>query len=365
MQRAADSSALAGASGLLLGSQPVYQRAIEVAGQNPVIHDPVLSGELSIATGDWEAHQRTFTPRVGNNPITPNAVHVTGTRTGIELLFARVFGFETTMVQKDAVAVFGAGTCAGLWGLEGITCDGSIVTDSYDSSQGVYGPGNVHPNGDVCSCQDLEVNGAIQIHGDAMYGHGYAFDPSGNAYSVWGSIDDHLCGVPPFVADFAAASATNDNADIGLTDRGRDPFNGSPWDLYVTGTDSLTLNGGTYYFNSVLIDGQATLSIAGPTIMFVDGPADFTGGGIFNISEHPPDLVIYAAGPNVNLKGGSAFYGAVIAPNADITMEGTSDVYGTLVGRTLDFNGDTVIHVDEALVFGLFGIDASAQVIVK
>jgi len=364
MQRTADASALAGASALLLGSEPVHQRAIEVAEQNPVSQDPVTPDELNIVIGNWEAREQSFTPASGDETVCPNAVHVTGTRSEMALFFAPVLGVNETSVQREAIALFGSGRCAGLWGLDAVTVDGSITTDSYDSSE-AYGDGNRRANGDVCSCRDIEANGNIEIRGDAMYGDGYDFIPSGSAYSVWGVIDDHQCGVPSFDADFDGAAVDNDNDTIGTTQRGRDPFEGSPWDLHITGNDSLTLTGGTYYFTSVLIDGQGTVEVTGPTTIYVTGPADFTGGGIFNTSAYPPDLVIYSSGSTVNLSGNSAFYGGVVAPDSDIILEGTSDCYGTLLGRTLDFDGDAVVHVDETLVSELFGIDPAAPVIVK
>jgi len=366
MQRTADASALAGASGLLEGNETVRSRAYALATTNPVARS-VVTGELNIGIGYWEARTRTFSPSVDSAAyVSPNAVHVDGTRSDLALFFAPVMGINTTDVSKEAIALVGSGRCAGIWGLEGITADGNIRTDSYDYNKlGGYVPGHALPNGDICSCEDIVANGGIEIFGDAMYGDGYAFIPSGTAYYVYGVIDDHNCGAPSFTADFIDAEINNDNATIGLTTKGRDPFNGSPWDLYVTGNDSLTLTGGTYYFTSVMIDGQATLNITGPTIMYVTGPAYFTGGGIFNVSQNPSDLLIYSSDPTLNMSGNAAFYGAVIAPQSDVVFEGTSDYYGTIVGQTLDFDGDTNIHVDESLVYELFGIESVAPILVK
>ena len=365
MQRTADASALAGASALLLGPTSVHDRAIETGVQNSIFQDSVTPDELSVVIGHWEAYSQVFTESGEGDPVTPNAVHVIGTRQNMPLFFAGVFGFNETDVQKEAIALLGSGQCAGIWGLEGIIAEGSIVTDSYDSSEGLYGSGSIHPNGDICSCQDIDVFGSVEIHGDAMYGEDYGFYPSGGAWEVWGVIDDHECGVPSFDADFDGAAVYNDNDTIGLTENGNDPFGGSPWDLYIDGNDSLTLAGGTYYFTSATLTGQGTLYIAGPTTIFVTGPADFSGGGIFNSSQDPSDLVIYCSGPTVTLRGGSGFYGAVIAPDSDIHLVGTSDFYGTLLGRTLHMEGDTMIHVDETLVWDIFGIDPEAPVLVK
>jgi hypothetical protein len=367
MQRAADSSALAGATGLMQGGSVVRHRSIESAGRNPVIGAGVAAQELNIVIGNWSGADHVFTPTPdeGVDDILPNAVHVTGDRPNIGLFFAPIMGTMATHVRRDAIAVSGGGNCAGVWGLEGVTSDGDILTDSYDSYAGRYGPGNMRPHGDICSCRDIVVNGSGNIHGDALYGDGYAFVPFGTSYEVTGVIDDHYCDLPSFSADFDGAALTNDNATIGRTFRGRDPFNGSPWDLYVTGTDHLTLTGGTYYFTSAMLDGQAYLEILGPTTIYVTGPATFTGGGIINRTQDPKDLVIYCSGDTVNLSGNAAFYGGVVAPQSLVVLEGTGDYYGTILGRILDIDGDATIHVDESLVFELFGIEAIAPVLVE
>ena len=365
MQAAMDASALAGASAVLEGDSIAGARAIECATQNVVAGYPVSGDEVTVVVGSWEWGTRTFYAATEGGLISPNAVRVIGARPDVPLFCAPALGVNSADVVRGATALVGSGICAGVWGLNGITGDGDIVTDSYNSQNGPYGPGNVHANGDLCSCQNVDLHGGVQIRGDAMYGNGYALTTYGSAYEIWGIVDDQTCGdfVPEF--DIEGASIYNDNGTIGLTDRGRDPFGGNPWDLVVTGNDNLTLAGGTYYFTSVLIDGQATLTIAGPTEIYLAGTAEFTGGGVANLGQDPADLIIYSAGPMLDLSGNADFYGAVIAPAAQIVLRGTSDVYGTLLGGTLAFEGTTNIHVDESLVFELFGLDSVAPVLVE
>ena len=274
-------------------------------------------------------------------------------------------GASVTHVRRGAIAVSGSGNCAGVWGLDGITTNGDIISDSYDSYAGHYGPGNMRPHGDICSCQDIVINGTGQILGDAIYGEGYSFVPHGSSYEVRGVVDDHPCSVPEIDIDFADAADNNDNATIGPTFKGYDPFRGRPWDLRLLANDHLTLDGGTYYFNSVTIASLAYIEVTGPTTIYVDGPATFTGGGIVNLTQDPKDLVIYAAGPDVSLGGTADFYGGVIAPNATVDLGGTGDFYGTVLADYLEISGDAVIHVDEALVFDLFGIEAAVPVLVQ
>ena len=198
-----------------------------------------------------------------------------------------------------------------------------------------------------------------------MYGDGYSFLPQGTAYDVYGVVGDHECGTPNFDYDFIAARTANDNATIGRTQRGRDPFNGSPWDLYVTGNDSLTLAGGTYFFTSAMLDGQATITVTGPTKFYVDGPAWFTGGGLINATGDTHNLIIYSSGNDLTLTGGSDFYGAIIAPESTVYLTGGMVAYGTIIADVLDTEGTTTIHVDETLVQDLFDTKPLAPLLVE
>jgi Flp pilus assembly protein TadG len=365
MQRAVDASALAGASALPDGEGPAVARAVDAAGRNAVGGTPVSEQEATVIIGRWEGTAREFYPASEGDEVTPNAVRVIGARPDVPLFLARVMGNSTTDVVKDAIALSHGAKCIGVWGLQGVTGDGNVFTDSYDPDRGPYGPGNINAYGDLCSCQNVDLRGDVDINGNVMWGEGYSLLTSGSSYYIAGSRGEQRCQefVPDI--DMEEAAFNNDNATIGQTDLGRDPFGGSQWDLVVTGQDNLTLTGGTYYFTSALIDGQATLTITGPTTIYVAGSSFFTGGGVANVTEDPANLLIYSTGPTVNLSGNAGFYGAVIAPAADLVLEGTGDYYGTILGRTLDMDGTAFIHVDERLAISLFDLETSAPVLVE
>ena len=178
-------------------------------------------------------------------------------------------------------------------------------------------------------------------------------------------MGDHRGQLTPPDFDIGAAEASNDNASIGLTNKGRDPFDGSPWDLVVTGNDGLTLPAGTFYFTSALIDGQATVNITGPTTIFISGPATLTGGGLVNVTQDPKDLIIYSTGTTMTVDGNAGFYGGIVAPYAEVTLTGTSEYFGTIIARVLNMFGTTNIHVDEELAFSLTGVDPRVPLLVQ
>jgi len=365
MQAAVDAASLAGATAAPEGKAMATARAKTSGHMNSVAGDLLRNSEMNVEVGYFNAASNTFSLPTGKEIAAPNAARVVGERKGIALFFAPVFGSETTNISRAATAIYGGGRCAGIWGLEGINGDGNLLTDSYDSSAGAYAAGNIYLNGDLCSNQDIVLQGNVSIGGDAMYGFGYSLTTYGSSYDIYGVTTEQNGNVPIPDIDMVAAAASNDNLTIGLTDKGNDPFGGTEWDFVVTGNDSLTIAGGTYYMTSALVDGQAKVIVTGPTTLYISGTAEFTGGGIINATQDPKNLVIYSTGPTVTIKGGAAFYGAIVAPQAVVTFVGGSDIFGTIMGRFVDLQGDTQIHVDSGVVRDLFAIGPEAPVLVE
>jgi hypothetical protein len=364
MQNTADASALAGASGLV--EHAVRTRVHEYGALNPVLRRPVLPSELDVTIGNWDGILRTFTPTPdeGVNGVLPNAVRVEGTRENIALYFAPVIGHYFSQAQRAATALGGGGRCAGIWGLDGVLVNGDVVTDSYDSNAGPYGPGNIRPNGDLCSCRDIKTHGGVSIEGDAMYGEGYAFLPTGSSYEVLGYVGPHYCTSPNINVDYAGAALANNNSLIPQTYLGHKALNGQSKLLRLTSDDHLTLPPGTFYFSSVTLLGQSYIEITGPTTIYIDGNAVLTGGGVVNVTGDPRNLTLYVRGPDIKLGGTATFYGSLVAPTATVTTLGTFNAYGTLLSQYLECLGDAQFHVDEGLVYDLFGYRAATPMLV-
>jgi hypothetical protein len=371
MQSTVDSSALAGASGLEIVPVQARQRAEEYAALNEVAGSGLTPSELTITIGHWYGLTNTFVPDDGAIPSTPNAVRVSGRRANIPLFFANALGISNTTVIRSAAAMQGAARCLGVWGLEGIVGPGDVITDSYIHDDGPYGGINIRPNGDICSCQDITIGGNTEIHGDAIYGDGYDLTLLGTSYEIWGRVDDQVCQLSPPTYSMPGAIADNDNANIPLSDNGNTAYRAGPKRLFLASDDNLTLPAGTeadparYYFSSVQIEGQATVTIVGPTHIYISGNAMFGGGGIVNAAAIPENLRIYSTGSTMTFNGGSTFYGGIIATSTDLSFVGASDIYGMMIGQTIDFRGTTNIHVEENMVLDIFGLSSVAPMLIE
>jgi len=349
MQHTADAGALAGASALMQSDgediDSANDRAVDVIERMLKSQGVDALDDQIIEVGTWDFNSREFTA-ASETTKKSFAVRVVGVRNKTPLFFAAIMGKYSTDVTREAVAL-ASGPCGGIWGLEGVRA-GSINTDSYDSTAGSYSVDTAGENGDICSGRDITTGGSFNIHGDVMPGFGFGLTVNGSSGEITGYTTSHRGGLPSVPVDLEDAKYTNDNGSIALTAQGKSPYR-SPGHMALQSGDNLTLAGGTYYFESIRLTGGATLTVAGPTTIYVAGAVDCTGGGIVNQTQSPHDLTIKSAGPTFRLGGGSAFYGTLLAPSADVVLGANANFYGMVIGRILELKGDTTIHVDESL----------------
>ena len=85
----------------------------------------------------------------------------------------------------------------------------------------------------------------------------------------------------------------------------------------------------------------------------MSGDLHLGGQGAVNTYGRPTDLAfICSTAPNddVTLDGGSEFRGTIFAPKADIIVNGSNTVKGSLVGKDVMNTGGAPVHYDEDLM---------------
>lgn len=85
--------------------------------------------------------------------------------------------------------------------------------------------------------------------------------------------------------------------------------------------------------------------------IYVTQEADIGGNGIVNPDEDSTLLHIYGTDSceSITYSGTADFYGAVYAPEAEITCSGNAKIIGSLIGDTVDIGGNPEIRWDPAL----------------
>ncbi len=345
-QNNADAGALAGAVALQEDdSLSVLDRVRDVLARNQQAQGYLSLNDQIIEIGWWHPVYQTFVALDAVDwEVRGYAVRVRAYRNNAPLFLAAIMGKTSTNVSREAVTV-GSGQCRGIWGVEGVRIPGNVLTDSYDSTKGDYDPDSPGDEGDVCSGRGIDGMGSIEIHGDMMTGMGYWPTLAGKAGIFSTGIT--TSSIDGMVGPYAAVPE-------GLVSQG---------DLLLKADEDLALDPGTYLFDSITLRARASITISGPTTIYVasyndtqadisiavDGDITATGKGFINTTEDPHNLTIVILGDDVTLNGTESFYGTVIAPNADVVLSGTSDYYGMVIGKTVLMRGDFEFHVDESL----------------
>ena len=84
--------------------------------------------------------------------------------------------------------------------------------------------------------------------------------------------------------------------------------------------------------------------------MGTTNPLTLTGNSITNSSYDPSNLqIIYGGTGNIALTGGTATAAIVYAPNANLTLSGNNNVYGSLIAGRMSVTGGAEIFYDTNL----------------
>ncbi len=347
MQNNADAAALGGAEAMRSeGDEDPISEARKMIEMNQSRQGFSSLDDQIIELGNW-------TPETGFKSLDETggtrayAIRAEAHRSKTPYFFAAIMGKHSANVFRHAVAL-GSGPCNGVWGLTGVNA-GSIVTDSYISTDGPYNGLTALDNGDVCSCKDIKIHGSKVINGDVMPGFGYSVTVAGVSGNITGYTTNTIDNCPSVPVDPGDVKYNNDNDTIPpkLKD-GSKWYKGSINSIDMQAGGNLNLPPGTFYFDSIKLSGGATITITGPTTIYVGGSVDATGGAIVNKSANPQDLTLIALGSDLKLGGGVNFYGTILSPNAH-TVLACEHIYGTVIGGYLELKGNTNIHVDQTL----------------
>lgn len=356
LQSTADATALAAAQHL--PDPATMTAAAQLAAQQ---NQAIVQAELDVTDvqpGYWDREAATFAlvPPPG---MELNAVRVAlraseATGNPLQLWFGGMLGKDTADAMATAIAMADRDLCGPLIGIEWVSVPGSPDTDSYDSSKGSYTSATAGDRGGLCSDGPINVDGAAHVRGSARAGKGYKVTLTGGA-TVTGSIGSRLkpLNMPP--VDASEAALVNDNSTLPGIPKGNSLV--SPIDangnFRLDGSKMYDMPPGTYYFNNFTLEGQSVLNISGPTTIYVVGDLRRAGGTLVNNNTAiPSNLQIMMTGGAAHVTSNNAFHGLLYAPNTAVTIDGASDLYGAVVGRTLTITGSGSVHYDESLGLG-------------
>ena len=271
LHRAADAAARYGLQGLSDGTAAA--KAIQSAAANSVDGTPLVLQNGDVVTGTWSGG--TFTP--GNS--SPNALQVNAHRTkargtAVTLLFGQVIGLSSCDLNASAVTLAELAPPGGIIGYQGITVKNNTLIASYNSAV-TTNPGNSYnSNAAIGSNAVIDAKNNNDLYGSALVGPSGTF---GGFTIHTGSQVNRSTAIPlPAMPSWPATVPANPN---GVSAN------------FVT--NGQTLAAGTYYFNSMTINGD--LSFSGPATVYVNG--DITvDAGFYACNMVPGTLRVYEIG---------------------------------------------------------------------
>jgi len=128
-------------------------------------------------------------------------------------------------------------------------------------------------------------------------------------------------------------------------------------------SDTVTLygkpGGANYYFTSIILKNDVVLTIdssAGPVNIFLEGGLDTRNSTTINVIDSlgnpgkPTDFTIFSNSTDrIDFKHNSEFRGLVYAPFAEVDMKNGSAVYGAIWANTIDIKNSGTLYYDTAL----------------
>lgn len=250
------------------------------------------------------------------------------------------------------------------FGSSSVTMSGAAVTDSYDSSLGLYNVnGNIGNNGDVGGNANISVSGSPHVSGNASTGPSGTFNDPTHRYisgtvSHTNNVSLPAVMVPSTLTGLAnggAIAPNNQNVSIG-------PGNYKYSTINLNGIDKLTINATTGPVNIYLTGNSNSISVANsaqivipvtntyPVTFYTDGSSSVGGAGIVNNTYIPSNLLLYSPSSSaITVSNGGSFYGAIYAPSASVALTGAGVLYGSIIANSLTLSNSGTVHYDTAL----------------
>lgn len=104
------------------------------------------------------------------------------------------------------------------------------------------------------------------------------------------------------------------------------------------------------------IGGNAKIQVAatGNLTIYTDGNISAGGNGMANANPSATSCLIYGtntgSGQTIAMTGNATTVAAINAPNADFSISGNGEVWGSVVARNISLNGNAAFRYDEALL---------------
>jgi cytoskeletal protein CcmA (bactofilin family) len=237
-----------------------------------------------------------------------------------------------------------------------------MLVDGYNSSD----PGDTDVDLKIATtstvADQVVLNMGVTVNGSVFVG--MDGDPSAVIKDLGGStgyrsslteeIEFPAVTLPGYMGPDTDIEAKGATVTIGPADSGRyDDIDlkrtGAPGVLEIAGGHvvlHITGNVGMGQDCEIIVNNGASLTL------YIDGNVVAgNNSGFNNLTKVPANLTVYGTGSSQgwDIKSKSDVFGAVYAPNADVTIMANGDVYGSIVAKSFEMKAGGNFYYDEAL----------------
>ncbi|MCC6132302.1 MAG: hypothetical protein IT186_20460, partial [Acidobacteria bacterium] len=207
-------------------------------------------------------------------------------------------------------------------------------------------PGSATNRGDAVTNKTLDLKNGARIDGIAWVGPDQPLPtPTGGASITGGSFrlaSARECAPLDLTAAANLYRTQNNNSLIGRTQGGKNPLNGTQFEL--DNSDSITLSEGIYYFTKLTLKNGSKLNVAGAVRILCEGPVTLDNSSKVNDGGNPYNVRLWVKGTEtVTPKNQSTASAFVYAPQAKVSLDNSSVVKGGVFAKEIELKNDAVI----------------------
>lgn len=233
-----------------------------------------------------------------------------------------------------------------VFGDQTLNVSGNARTDSYDSRTGPYVEATAGAHGNVgtnaTTAGGVTVGGSIFINGQVAVGPNVS-DPTS---VVTGYDPAFITGNPKVVSQATSFPMPSVTIPEGCQ---------QTLPPLVGNVRTFSSSAGTYCpTGDLTVNGGEVLTADGPVKIYLSGQLDISGNATVGVATNPTAikfLLTSTGGATVEgtITGSTLFYGALYGPNATINLSGNTEVFGSIIARTVNVSGNAELHYDEAM----------------
>lgn len=236
------------------------------------------------------------------------------------------------------------------YGADSIIMRNTACVDSYNSDSGSYDSTVLLERGDVGTNGLINMNGNADIFGNAHTSGGdIIIDGPGIIHGDTSTSEDPMDFTLVDASDYAYAQS-NSLAPAGFT--GSYFYDPTTDALTLNNYDTLVLSDGVYYFSSLTLGQEASLQIAPGANVEIYMTGDLTIGqhSAVNSGGSASDLTIYSQGSTLALGQHTELVAAFYGPTTDIIVDNNTNIYGSLIGASVNISNSACVHFDRSLL---------------